>query len=62
MGRRTSQYSEHFPIVCFASLYAQLDFSHTQLKFLYGQLITFYILSATFFGQLITFHMVNTTF
>ena len=49
MGRRTSQYSEHFPIVCFASLYAQLDFSHTQLKFLYGQLITFHILNATFF-------------
>ena len=48
MGRRTSQYSEHFPIVCFASLY-QLDFSHTQLKFLYGELITFHILNATFF-------------
>lgn len=41
MGRGTSQYFEDFPMVCFRSLYAQLDFSHTQLNFLYGQLITF---------------------
>ena len=52
MGRRNSQYSEHFPMVCFGSLYAQLDFFNTQLNFLYVQLISFHILNETFFWSI----------